>query len=208
MKNLLLICTLTFLSWNAGAHNPLTAKVELNTNLEGGGLLNIFLSQAGLNEALLKSANQTDFSTISQVAYKKMAVQYIKNHIEIIADGQPLVIGEGAIKLGSHQTDLRFLINRVPQNIQTLAAKIDIGKENGNHHTVFWWLQKDGSRKVVLSERNDFKSVLGVNQPVVLEQSTTYGKIAIISFAIILLLMTLGWSLYPSLKEGESIATI
>ena len=70
MKNILLICLLAFLSWQASAHNPLTAKVELNTSIEGGGLLNIYLAQAGLHEALLKHFDQVDFSLIKEKEYK------------------------------------------------------------------------------------------------------------------------------------------
>ena len=182
----------------------MTAKVELNTKLAEGGLLNIYLSQVGLHEALVKNFDQTDFSNISQTVYKKMVVQYIKSHIHITADGMPLRIGEGAIKLGNHQTDLRFVINRIPQNIQSLDAKIDIGKENGNHHTVFWWLQKDGSRKVVLSQRNQFQSVLSINQATVSEAaSTAYGKLGIISIAVLLLIASLLYSFYPITKSKQ-----
>jgi len=205
MKNLLLPAVLAFLSWNVEAHNPLTAKVELNTTLAEGGLLNIYLSQAGVHEALVKSFDQTDFSNISQPAYKKMVVQYIKSHIDIAADGMPLIIGEGAIKLGSHQTDLRFLINRVPKDIQSIVAKIDIGKENGNHHTVFWWIQKEGSRKVVLSIRNQFQSKLEIKQAIEPEPQTIYGKIVLISLAVLSLLAIVWWRLSPFLKKKQLI---
>ena len=204
MKNLLLIGVLIFLSWNLKAHNPLTAKVELNTSMAGGGLLNIYLSQTGLHEALLKYSKETDFDNISPTAYKRLAVQYIKSHIDITADNIPLVIGEGGIKLGNHQTDLRFSIDRVPQNIQLLDAKIDIGKENGNHHTVFWWKQKEGSRKVVLSTRNQFQSELGIKQSIESEPKSAYGQITIISLVVLSLLAILWWRF--SLKLGNKYA--
>ena len=207
MKNLLLIIVLAFISWNANAHNPLTAKVELNTSVAGGGLLHIYLAQAGLDQALIKYNDQTDFSTISEIDYKKLAVQYIKSHIDITANGIPLVIGEGGIKLGSHQTDFKFAMNQVPQNIQSLHAKIDLGKENGNHHTIFWWKQKEGSRKVVLSQRNKFQSTLSHKQAVVAEEQVNnisdYKSIGAFSIAILLLLATLFWSLYPITKTSK-----
>jgi len=175
MKNILLIALLSLLSWNGWAHNPLTAKVELNTKDSEISVVNIYLSQTGLHQALLKYFDKTDISALSTTAYKKLAAQYIKEHIQLVADGTPLVIGEGGIKLGSHQTDLKFLIKNFPKNIHQLQANIDIGKENGNHHTIFLWQQKEGQSKVVLSERNQFQTQLEVGE-IIVEDTTQLNK--------------------------------
>ena len=200
MKNILLIFTLLFLSGSGWAHNPLTAKVELNTKVPEISQLGIYLSQTGLHQALSKYYDTTDLSTISTTEYKKLAVQYLKDHIHLVADGTPLVIGEGGIKLGNHQTDFRFLIKNFPKNIRNLQANIDIGKENGNHHTVFSWLQKEGKSKVVLSERNQYQTVLNVEQVIAESNNNYIGKMVGGGLALLLVLALFG-RLYTSRKK-------
>jgi len=205
----MIICSLLFISWEATAHNPLTAKVELNTNLSEGGLLNIYLAQAGLHQALVKYFPATDFPTISTDAYKKLAVRYLKEHIHLSVDDTPLVIGEGGIKLGNHQTDLRFLINHFPKNTKTIQAHIDIGKENGNHHTVFWWLNKNAKTKVVLSEQNNFQSILNFDSPIAPAPTHAgfYEKTTIICLLAVGFLIALIWMVFPY-KDKQKLRPI
>lgn len=207
MKNLILIGSLLLLSWNGFAHNPLTAKVELNTRVVDMPMLHIYLSQTGLHQALVKYYDTTNFNAISRNEYKKLAVQYLKDHIQLVADDTPLAIGEGGIKLGSHQTDLRFLIKNFPQKVQQLQTTIDIGKENGNHHTVFWWLKKDASSKVVLSQQNNFQSTISADQFMASEQvsSSSITLIYLLAFGLIAIFIGI---VFPYKQEPTTSAFV
>ena len=164
MKLFLLIIVIVLAPASAMTHNPLTAKFELDV-LKEGALLNISTSQTGLHQALIKYYPKIDFSTISVRDYKKLTVAYLKKHLFLTTGDTILKIGKGGIKLGSHQTDLKFLIENYPKNVENLEVKIDAFRENENHHSVFWWNKISGRSKVVLSEKNDFQSAFqGVEQ--------------------------------------------
>ena len=156
-----IIWSIWFLTWAAShafAHNPLTAKVELRSDLSTGALLNIYTSQAGLHQAILAYYGEVEVSHFTQLAYKKAVVQYLKNHVDIVVDNKPLILGEGAIKLGNHQTDLTFIIEHFPEEIQFMDVHIKAFQENDGHHTMFLWKTFDGKVKRVLSSANDFKA--------------------------------------------------
>lgn len=161
MRSLSLILALA-LSISLGAHNPLTAKFELNASLPQGAVLNIYLSQAGLHQALLKHYTNIDLSTLSENAYKQLCVRYLKEHTALQADKTSLQLGEGGIKLGHHQTDLKFFIENYPPEVHKLKVHISAFQENGNHHSVFWWKKQAEESKLILSKSNAFQGELGI----------------------------------------------
>lgn len=161
MKKIFLVIAIALVGSSAMAHNPLTAKFELNTNSEAGAaILNIYTSQTGVHEAMIKYYTATDFASIEATEYKKLLVQYLKKHISIHADNTLLEVGEGGIKLGNHQTDLKFLIENYPSEVQELKVEINAFQENENHHSAFWWKTKNGKSKLILSDKNNFQGLL------------------------------------------------
>ncbi|MEM8939828.1 MAG: hypothetical protein AAGC64_10825 [Bacteroidota bacterium] len=139
------------------AHNPLTARFELKASLKEGALLHVYLTQLGVHNALVKQHPDVDFKSLELNAYKKLVVSYIRKHVCLKADEVNLELGYGAIKLGNHQTDLRFYVKKYPEKVKSLAVEIDAFKENGNQQTVFWWYTTEAATKVILSSENGFK---------------------------------------------------
>ncbi|MBT8191121.1 MAG: hypothetical protein HKO89_00470 [Saprospiraceae bacterium] len=161
MKYILLVVSIFLLCFNVMGHNPLTAKIELKATNERGAVLGIYLSQTGLHQALIKKYDEVDFESMAVHDYKELIVKYMKEHVELKADKQPLTIGEGGISLGNHQTDLKFFIDNYPGQTRSLDIHINAFEENDNHHTVFWWKRPDGKSKVILSKKaNDFRAIL------------------------------------------------
>lgn len=156
---LLLACCL---STGLHAHNPLTAKFELDATHPGLTVLHVYTSQTGLHQALLARYPATDFTTIATDAYKQLAVEYLRGHIHLEADGMVLPPAEGGIKLGSHQTDFKFLLPGYPQAVQTIWVRIDAFAENEHHQSVFWWKHPAGSEKVVFRESNEYTGTLSL----------------------------------------------
>lgn len=185
MKNIFLIVAIALVYSSAMAHNPLTAKFELNTNLQKGAILNVYTSQTGVHQALIKYYTQIDFTAITENEYKVLVVEYIKKHLSIKADDTPLIIGEGGIKLGNHQTDLKFLIENYPNKVSSLQVILNAFEENENHHSVFWWKTKEGKSKVILSAKNGFQGTINYGQD---DNSVLVSKHEINNLHIILLI--------------------
>lgn len=187
MRIIFLMVAMVLVYTSTMAHNPLTAKFELNATLQEKALLNIYLSQTGLHQTLIKYHKETDFTTISVNNYKKLAVQYLKNHIYIKAGNTLLSIGEGGIKLGSHQTNFKFLIENYPSEVNDLEVHINAFNENENHHSVFWWKRIDAKSKVVLSERNDFRAAFNLDGLETMDASIPNSNILWIGLGVLVL---------------------
>lgn len=193
MRTFFLIAAIALVSSSVMAHNPLTAKFELDATLQEGAILNICVSQTGLHQALIKYFTNTDFIAVSRTEYKKLVVQYLKEHISIMAEDTLLNIGEGGIKLGSHQTDLKFLIENYPSEVSSLTVNIDAFKENENHHSVFWWKGKEGSAKVILSDKNKYTSSLSFDDNKRVLKGEIFNKFYLwFAFALVIPILVIG----------------
>ena len=120
------------------AHNPLSAKFDVSIKGEYA-ILTANLSQAGVHQALIKRYATTNFDSLSAVDYKKILVQYIKENTHLVADGSKLSLGEGGVRLGNHQTDLKFVIEQLPSNLKSMEVRLNCFQENENHQTIFFF---------------------------------------------------------------------
>lgn len=91
------------------AHNPQQSTLKLILS-EENNFLNISLSQYGIEEALKKKYPNLELTTIEPNVFKELLIRYLKENIKISVDEEPLKIGSGVIKLGSHQTELKLKI--------------------------------------------------------------------------------------------------
>ena len=144
------------------AHDPLTSRFELHSNFSNGAVMRIYLTQAGVHRTLQKEHPGSDLENKEE--YEKMIITYLKDHIDIEADGLPLKLNAGAIKLGSHETSVVFLVKNYPQNVKKLNVNIDAFKENGHHQTVFWWYTPGEKSRFVLSKRNGFQGFFEIGK--------------------------------------------
>ena len=199
---LLLILIVSSTSW-LSAHDLLTSKFELQANFKDGAILKAYLTQAGLHHALEKRYPKHDFSKKEE--YEAMIISYLKEHIDIKADKVPMEFGFGAVKLGSHETDVILHIKNYPKAVSTLDVNIDAFQENGNHHSVFWWFAPEETSKFVLSEKNDFhaffeigktpigKEVIQSNSTFIFEQSL----ILLVILLFVVLFIIFQWKSKP-----------
>jgi len=144
------------------AHDPLTSRFELHSNFSSGAVMRIYLTQAGVHRTLQKEYPGSDLE--NKEAYEKMIISYLKDHINMEADGLRLELNAGAIKLGSHETSVVFLVKNYPESVKKLNVNIDAFKENGHHQTVFWWYTPQGKSRFVLSKRNDFQGFFEIGE--------------------------------------------
>ena len=137
------------------AHNPLSASFFLEGK-ENFGLLNISISQTGLHEVVKKKFSEKEIEALSAEAYKKFVVQYIKENFSLIIDDTHITLFDGGIKLGNHQTDIKFITSQLPLEFETINVKIDAFRENDDHQTIFSVSLNGYKDKVILGENNEY----------------------------------------------------
>ncbi|MFI8604120.1 hypothetical protein ACIGCP_06650 [Cellulophaga baltica] len=188
MKKHVLAILFVLLSYSSAmAHNPLSALyyLELKDNL---GILSISVSQDGLNEALKKQHPLEDFTTITTIKYKELAVQYIKDNFDLRLNNFEYPINDGGIKLGNHQTDIKFILDDLPKAISTIIISIDAFRENDQHQTIFSVALGTLKDKVILHEDNDYKATLHIENNKLVKESYRGTKHLGLLLAILVLL--------------------
>lgn len=194
MKNLIIYCALiVFFTGAVNAHNPLAAMYYFEV-VDSIGILNIKLSQAGLHAALEKAHPDEDITALSGTAYKKLAAGYLKENFALTINQQPVPLLEGGIKLGSHQTDIKYITSTIPGEIVDLSVSIPAFKENEYHQTIFSISHQGETDKIILNEHNDFsESVTFLNGQIVSQQIHNWQLTLWASVSLLLLIILLGF---------------
>ncbi len=143
------------------AHNPLSARYHWQAG-EQGSLLTINLSQDGINLALLQTHEQEELERLSQQVFEELIVDYLKANFSLKVNEQQMTLQKGGIKLGSHQTDLKFVLPAITQPLVNLDIAIPAFQENGNHQTIFSYAVGGRTDRVILSEYNDYKASISL----------------------------------------------
>lgn len=178
------------------AHNPLSAKFYLKVDQEAS-ILTINLSQGGVH-ALMKKLYGDKVNEMGADEYKKALVQYVKSHCHISFAGQQINLKQGGIKLGSHQTDLKFLVDMPTAVDGSLKAHIPAFSENGNHQTIFVYDFHGTKNKIILSNKNGYKGEVVIGEPSVAD-FTFYALLALGLAALACL-----WLLFAKIEERKS----
>ncbi|AWV97526.1 hypothetical protein [Arcticibacterium luteifluviistationis] len=142
-------------------HNSLSAKYQLEAG-ENASLLTISLSQDGMNQVLIKEHGRQKLENLDKKELEELIVNYIKKHFELTIDKKVMDLKDGGIKLGSHQTDLKFILPPISKNAENLEINISAFKENENHQTIFYYLIYDKGGHLILSNINDYQADLSL----------------------------------------------
>ncbi|WCO00650.1 hypothetical protein [Psychroserpens ponticola] len=156
-------------------HNPLSAMYYLEVK-DGINILNINLSQDGLNAALRKHFPKIKFEKISKTEFKQLTVSYLKNNFHLDINGSTIDLLEGGIKLGSHQTDAKFMVSSLPETFKKLNVSIKAFAENEQHQTVFSLLLNGKTSKVILNKNNDYTASVNFKNSLMVVSSKTFNK--------------------------------
>lgn len=164
---LALLCTNSILH----AHNPLSARYYLEVN-DDINILNIYLSQYGLHEAIKKQFSDVNFETIDEIEYKTLVVNYIKGNFNLQINGEVVQLLDGGLKLGTHQTNLKFVTSKLPRILNTLDVSIKAFSENKEHQTIFSTSINGKTSKVILKESNDYRASMIIENDTMIENRT------------------------------------
>lgn len=166
------------------AHNPLSAMYYLEVK-EELSIININLSQSGLDAALKKHYHNAELDTLANIEYKQLAVSYLKKNFHLEVNGQRIELLEGGIKLGSHQTDAKFITSELPKAFKNLNVKIKAFVENEQHQTVFSLLLNGNTSKVILNKNNNYSASVIFKGDVMVNNSKAFNKNYLWCFVLI-----------------------
>lgn len=185
MKRIIILLLILIVSIQTmHAHNPLSAMYYLEVK-ENINILNINLSQNGLNEALKKQYSKINLEELSSTEYKQLAVNYLKENFYLDINGQTIKLLEGGLKLGKHQTDVKFIVSGLPKTFESLNVKIDAFIENEHHLTVFSLLLNGNTSKVILNQNNNYTASVLFEDDLMLVNSKTFNKNYLWCFVLI-----------------------
>lgn len=170
------------------AHNPLSAMyyLEVKNNIS---ILNINLSQNGLNAALKKHYPKLKLEGLSELDYKQLTAKYLKENFYLEINGQSIHLLEGGIKLGNHQTDAKFITTKLPATFKNLNVHIKSFIENENHQTVFSLLLNGNTSKVILNKKNEYSASVTFKDDAMIVNSKAFNKNYLWCLAIIPIFM-------------------
>lgn len=157
------------------AHNPLSALYYLEVN-ERMSILTISLSQNGLNEALRKHFPEINLEDLSNSEYKELAVNYVKENFNLLINEKEIQLLDGGIKLGSHETGMKFITSALPKTFNTLHVNIKAFSENEHHQTVFSVLLNGITSKVILNQQNNYEASVIFSDNTMLVDSESFNK--------------------------------
>lgn len=145
------------------AHNPNQASIKLIIQ-EKGAFVDFNMSQYGIEQVLLKKNPNLDLKTISKKELQQLIINEVKGQIQLTSNDKAFDLGTGVIKLGSHETNLKFLIEDLPENIEFIDVKAYCFQENENQVNFFTILYKEKNARAKLFKKNNYQSKFIITQ--------------------------------------------
>ena len=181
------------------AHNPLSAMYYLEVE-DDFGILNLSLTQSGLHNAIFKNFSDKEISEMSDLEYKKHIVDYIKANFYLAINNNEIKLLDGGVKLGNHQTDLKFITSKLPAEFNDLDVNIEAFKENEHHQTVFSLALKGKTSKVILNESNNYMTSMNFENNRMISNASQFNK-GYLWIAIFIIIGIVIRKLLPSFKK-------
>lgn len=181
-------------------HNPLSARYYLESNNKVS-LLTINLSQDGVNSALYKIHGKEKLSVLSRAELEKLIVDYIKSNFNLEIDGKEIVLNEGGIKFGSHQTDLKFVLPPISPAFDKMEIGISAFKENVDHQTIFTYDIQGLKDRAILKSKNNYKASFVKGQKKAAGESMSFSIFGI--FILITGLISFVFYRYKSISTSD-----
>ncbi len=138
------------------AHDINTASITLSP-LNGVWTVHFSFAQAGVDYSLSKYLGNNSLDTLNADSYKEYLADYIKSHFSLVIDNKSIPLGSGGIKLGNHQTDIRFLIPEFPEKYEHLFLHIPLFEEKINQHNMVRINEGENTVRMVLKHTNNFE---------------------------------------------------
>lgn len=139
------------------AHNAKIATFTLR-DTGAGWLVEMNFAQAGVDAAMVEIYGVEKLRSIDKNVYQNLIVDYVKTNFHLTVNGHQIKLGSGGIMLGSHQTDLKFVLPDMPVQPEHAEIYLPLFGDTYNHTNLFR-IYRGGKNitKFFLSEDNDFR---------------------------------------------------
>ena len=175
------------------AHNVKIATFNMH-QVEGIWVLDMSFAQSSLDAALNQYLSDGEIATMSEDELKEWLMNYIRMNVSFQTDSGDILLGQGGIRLGSHQTDFKFLIPDLPKDINWVRVKMPINEFSYNHTNILRVFRGEEMTKFFLSSDNQFMVDLRIGGTVeqLETKESSYAWMPWLSLLIIPVIFSLG----------------
>ncbi len=150
-------------SFQLVAHNAKIATFNMR-QFDGVWVLEMAFAQASLDGVIRESLSQEEIDQLSQDELKVWLVDYVRKNVFIKSEFiNSIELGEGGIRLGSHQTDFKFILHDLPSNPGEVEMVMPICSNSRNHTSLLRIFYGDQMHKIFLSSDNDFTTRISID---------------------------------------------
>lgn len=140
------------------AHNPqiVTYTIRNQYNI---WLVEASFPQVSVQNALIKSHGKNEVNNYDEATYRNKIINLFREVIQLSANNRKLMLGDAAIKLGSHQTDVKFMIKNFPNHLDefNLTVEIESLPFNEKQQNIVRVIAYDQMERQILSKSNTYK---------------------------------------------------
>lgn len=160
MLKSLLFFSLSVLSLLEIEHDPNLATVTIKQE-KGVWIFTMSCAQAGLHEAIASNHPELKNTPITETAYKEAVVEYVKKTVEFTAnDFGEVTFGQGGVRLGPHQSDVKFELLNMPDDIKRFKIVIRTMGENAQHVNLVKVFLASKPERLLLDRSNNYTSTV------------------------------------------------
>lgn len=155
MRIMRILTLILLISTSVVAHNPLIASFTISQQ-NGIWMLDINLAQVGAHEAMKVHYTNLNLDEMGEKEYKELMVAYIKKTCKMKFNGKEVALGEGGIKLGNHETSLRFVLKGIEEIPNSMELKVLCFSENEGQQNIVSLIQQGHKQKHIAEAGNDY----------------------------------------------------
>lgn len=157
-RHLLVVVLLCAMVFNAIAHNAKIATYTLR-DTGSGWFVEMNFAQAAIDAQMLKLYDQSELNAMSQDEYKNEFLKYLTDSFYLRVDGKKVELLSGGILIGSHQTDVKYVLPEIPPHPQNMSIHLPMFEDIRNQTNLFRIYRGGGKfTKFFLSADNDFSA--------------------------------------------------
>lgn len=211
MKRLSLIVVVLMVCAKVMAHNPQIVTYTIR-NQYNVWFIEASFPQVSVQNALNNKYGEDMVSNYDQTTYRNKVVEIFRGAIQLKANNRQLILGNAAIKLGSHQTDVKFIIENFPGLSEefNLIAEIESLPFNESQQNVVRVMAQNKMERQILSKANGYRGSFTINSEGVFKMDIEEQKndINTLMLSIILVFATIVLALVMiKNKETKIIST-
>ena len=203
MKRIFSIAALIgVLAFQAAAHNAKISTLTLR-DTGSGWIIEMAFAQATIDAEMLRSHSKEELEEMPRSLYQDKVVEYVKDHFNLVVDGGSIILQEGGIMLGSHQTNLKFVLPGIPDQPTNVEAFLPMFSNSYNHTNIFRIYRGEGTMtKFFLSSDNDFRTSLAFTPDGIVQVESTKSDP---TYAGLKLLLAIGFSFLALIFIGHKV---